>query len=146
MDTSETYKKLSSEYWNGPSPRWHKDPIYIKMCEKAVEIQEQRNVLAFVPNGSDTICWCGADTYSDGKNGAIWLPRQDQLQEMFNFPYGTAKDWLWTLLDVIHKFGFNSKFKEWIPCSMEQLWLAFIMKEKYNKVWTNNEWRNGSES
>ncbi len=26
--------------------------------------------------------------------------------------------------------------------SMEQLWLAFVMKEKYNKVWDGEEWIN----
>ena len=27
--------------------------------------------------------------------------------------------------------------------SMEQLWLAFIMREKYQKVWSGTEWVNG---
>lgn len=27
--------------------------------------------------------------------------------------------------------------------SMEQLWLAFVMKEKYNKTWDGNEWKEG---
>jgi len=25
-------------------------------------------------------------------------------------------------------------------CSMEQLWLAFVMKEKHSKTWSNGEW------
>lgn len=25
--------------------------------------------------------------------------------------------------------------------SMEQLWLAFVMKEKFNKVWDDGEWK-----
>jgi hypothetical protein len=26
------------------------------------------------------------------------------------------------------------------PESWEQLWLAFVMKEKYNKVWNGEDW------
>ena len=29
---------------------------------------------------------------------------------------------------------------ESITWSMEQLWLAFVMKENYNKVWSGNDW------
>lgn len=73
---------------------------------------------------------------------------QDQLQEMC----GLYRDKLW--VDTI--FQFNNFFHECntheLPVgvyevisnpqfiSMEQLWLAFVMKEKYNKVWLDNNW------
>lgn len=27
-----------------------------------------------------------------------------------------------------------------VPAKMEQLWLAFVLKKKYNKVWDGKEW------
>ena len=67
---------------------------------------------------------------------------QDQLQEMVKegnkFSYTNN-------LVLAGKFD---KFCSWqanditsLDWSMEQLWLAFVMKEKYNKVWNNNNWR-----
>jgi hypothetical protein len=70
----------------------------------------------------------------------IWLPCQDQVQEMFDFITGTSKDWMWTLLGAIHNFSVKSDFKEWIPTSMEQLWLDFLMQEKYRKHWNGQTW------
>ena len=66
------------------------------------------------------------------------LPRQDQLQEMlptlespleFAIAFGEWCEALY-LTDV-----------SWIGASMEQLWLAFVMKECYNKIWIQNEWQ-----
>ena len=79
----------------------------------------------------------------------IWLPRIDQLQEIMS-------ESLWEMID---------KFADWLPIgnsveygvigsvcwakhkeytsqftSMEQLWLAFVMKKKYNKIWNGEEW------
>ena len=71
------------------------------------------------------------------ENGAfkcIWLPRQDQLQEMVvdkfeNFLYmNYAAD------------EYSSLKNQSYLASMEQLWLAFVMKEKYNKIWNGEEW------
>ena len=83
----------------------------------------------------------------------IWLPRQDQLQEMVydtNLPrmLQTIADWC----DDPYGFGSRpypkqvAKLKIWSDfiqslTSMEQLWLAFVMKEKHNKTWTGEEWK-----
>ena len=80
------------------------------------------------------------DSYMDE---AIWLPRQDQLQEMVI--YGTLnKDGLGSLLSRFWVFC-SCKYMEeptfWVFTSMEQLWLVFVMKEKYNKVWDGEEWK-----
>ena len=66
----------------------------------------------------------------------IWLPRQDQLQGM------VGRDWryifpkfIWWYTDV------DMRHLE-IISSMEQLWLAFVMKEKFGKTWNGEEWIN----
>lgn len=70
---------------------------------------------------------------------SVWLPRQDQLQEMIDDIFSnreivplTAK-----LHDVcihlIQKHNFNGR-------TMEQLWLAFVMHEQYGKTWNGKVW------
>jgi len=73
----------------------------------------------------------------------IWLPRQDQLQKMLRI-----KD-LTCLLEGFHSFcgagdqGYiylkEDKYVSQFH-SMEQLWLAFVMKELYSKVWNGEAW------
>ena len=85
---------------------------------------------------------------------------QDQLQGMI-MPTIIAKYVKWTTIDTSPDFNKYLAIMKWFDVlsqegniyantimtfSSEQLWLAFVMKEKYNKVWANNEWRNGSES
>lgn len=76
-----------------------------------------------------------SDTEYDGDfcTSVIWLPTQDKLQEMVK---STCP------LDLLNRFyrwcdatdiaGYDD--------SMEQLWLAFYMKEKHNKKWDGEKW------
>lgn len=98
---------------------------YIKMCEKAVEVQDLRP-----KHHTKHDCWITVIEFESlGKEGWVWLPRQDQLQEMVS----THLDFL---MGKISDFWGNTPGHG----SMEQLWLAFVMKEKYNKIWLENEW------
>lgn len=65
---------------------------------------------------------------------------QDQLQEMVG-GYGAGFiDWFhWR--NTIYPQMQNPFGKEWRFDSYEQLWLAFVMKEKYNKVWDGEKWQ-----
>lgn len=72
----------------------------------------------------------------------VWLPTQEQLQEMLRPKLDPI-----TLLYLIDRFvasgeGYwHSFIKAPYPNpSMNELWLAFVMKEKYNKVWNGKEW------
>lgn len=68
----------------------------------------------------------------------IWLPTQKQMQEM--------------LIDTLNNFRHISYlFTTWlnseqwqthqsILMSFEELWLAFIMLKKYNKIWNGKQW------
>jgi len=68
---------------------------------------------------------------------AIWLPRQDQLQEMVIEKYATSWDLAIAFSNVLmgDKASYFDKFD-----SLEKLWLAFIMLEKYKKQWKEGEW------
>ncbi len=116
---------------------------YIKMCEKAVKIQKE-----WKPQLCD---WAYDEVeqmnypitlvmfikvWPEYYKNHVWLPRQDQLQAMvFSVSPPTA-------LDIFHLLAFmqfaHSAMDE--VDSMEQLWLAFVMKEKYNKTWDGEEW------
>ncbi len=69
----------------------------------------------------------------------IWLPRQDQLQDMGHVseihpPFLELERWHTWAAD-------KGNLEYWDSfTSMEQLWLAFVMKEKYDKVWDGSDW------
>lgn len=88
----------------------------------------------------------------------IWLPTQSQLQEMVDVPdwfEWSDEDWLNDGVNpsvqkrlalhlkclhimYIENFYPNCYMRKFT--SMEQLWLAFVRKEKFGKVWSNGEW------
>ena len=75
--------------------------------------------------------------YIRHRSECIFLPRQDQLQEMigrgisslesYAFHFG---DWC---LENYHRAGQSG--------SMEQLWLIYVMRWKFNKAWNGTEWK-----
>ena len=69
-------------------------------------------------------------------------PRQDQLQEMLTLP-----DSITPVLSQLRSFTewTYSLSIDYSFSSMEQLWLAFVMKELHNKHWLNGEWTGGGE-
>jgi len=80
---------------------------------------------------------------------SIWLPRQDQLQEMVGQGWEGCKCFddipLTVILVSLYSFEKHNVLRTIelninSPASMEQLWLAFVMKEKYNKVWDGSNW------
>lgn len=122
-------------------------PKYIKMCKKADEIQQiwTPRVGDWTWRGerylpvSDT---CGVITdMTFNKTDEIWLPRQDQLQEIL----GVADDLTASILEELAEFRFrfvcwNSRFA--IVLSGEELWFMFVMYKKFNKIWDEGkeEW------
>lgn len=150
-------------------------PEYIKMCEKATEVQtdwtpEEWDLYYAKPlesSGSTGDTWAvlpesiadsgvyGRVFVDKGKvifdcstrNDYIWLPRQDQLQEMVD--NGQRIHPFWRFTDFLNgQYNEKSHQCTWIVfanmshfgVSMEQLWLAFVMLEKFNKTWTGEEW------
>jgi hypothetical protein len=69
----------------------------------------------------------------------IWLPRQDQIQEMMRKDHESNLDLL------IHFYGFVTidnpiGIMKLFDTPMEQLWLAFYMYEKHKKIWEVDKW------
>jgi hypothetical protein len=160
MDTSETYIKMcdcpeiqdlrpvGEEYIDGD---WYKmGDHYTRDLKPGFEILEvtkdpdwfendkyfeSARTITFEPmvvertTGYDNSSWL-----PERDEGDIWLPRQDQLQEMLDsdLPFILVDFYYFARDDVP---AISVEFT-----TMEQLWLAFVMKEKYNKVWSGTEW------
>ena len=166
MDTSETY--LNKEFLVRE---------YIKMCEKTKEIQDLRPIgkewqegdcYAIFIRGSKrqydrwVTGWAGYEC--DGEEGLpirvehafgmdkqIWLPRQEDLQEMVRDKYVIIERWfpveqgapIW---NVSRTADYKLSEVEGRPIrgmwfdTAEEAWLAFVMKEKYNKIWDGEDW------
>jgi len=115
---------------------------YIKMCEKAVETRDfitgySRGDFIVNPHSIDKTSH--VITSWTEKCDYIWLPRQDQLQDMVK----NSDSIIYDLLDRFNTFVKDAKtlyFNMRKNYSMEQLWLVFIMQEKYGKVWDGKEW------
>ena len=150
---------------------------YIKMCEKAEEIQALKRIGSLIHRTKTgdilSLDLEDGDFFTKpldftlyavfvapreveidmgySELNRVWLPRQDQLQEMVDFkPFYSinSKENAKYDLNIFMRFcewGYGSSIfvkqpKELFP-SMEQLWLAFVMKERYKKVWDGEEWQ-----
>ncbi len=69
----------------------------------------------------------------------IWLPRQDQLQEMIVLHeiLDSSKSKIASLLSRFWAWYLNTTNEF---TSMEQLWLAFVQKENHGKSWNGEDW------
>jgi hypothetical protein len=149
---------------------------YIKMCEKATEIQkshseyksgdwfsptcnigstDQWSNSVWIPSDSAEIakvreCYCTGDFRDLCAEGLadfqshlreediallIWLPRQDQLQEMVRKDLG-----LQSICWLAYEYSTGRCAGITISGTMEQLWLGIVMSENYNKVWNGEDW------
>ncbi len=131
---------------------------FILMCEKATKLQ-RLHFNRF--NIAGDIVYCktenrivvlfekASDKYSRIESN-IWLPRQDQLQKMVMREDNISDGFMYLLWDFARDvFVYNEgTYTIWGDISesykqfktMEQLWLAFVMKEKYQKIWNGKEW------
>lgn len=133
---------------------------YVKMCKEAMEIQTLRKRQGYISQWENgDFCFILGDTSMDNLSGegthiiwngllpngdyhdwdswwceppdnSIWLPRQDQLQEMINSNVNLT----------IQLHGFSDIVAVHPMKSWEQLWLILIMWLKYNKTWDGEQW------
>ena len=118
---------------------------YIKMCD-CPEIQGEWKI------GMDAMAHPATDSHdyaetvfrkhpkykSQQEVVTIWLPRQDQIQEMMIKDYANNLDMLVAFYGcgtITQPMGFQKMFN----ASMEQLWLAFYFHEKHSKIWSSKE-------
>ena len=115
---------------------------YVNMCQKATEIQER-----WEPEQYDFACdITDENPYVYGleygwadKTESTFIPRQDQLQQIYLSFNRTLSDPLWSMIFNFSKFGCNYKRRRFD--SMEKIWLAFVMREKYKKEWVEDDWK-----
>jgi hypothetical protein len=124
-----------------------KSTEYIKMCDSAKVIQKQWKPEFgdfFVSMSLGLTSACQSITSDLEKKAsylktikAVWLPKQDQLQEMVIEKYATPWDLTIAFSNVLmgDKTSYFDNFD-----SMEKLWLAFVLLEKYKKKWKDGAW------
>ena len=120
---------------------------YIKMCEHAEEIQkvckyEGGEHFVNVAQEIEIMPFGLIEKMKEWYKYYyhIWLPTQEQLQEMVKdrlfYISGSFKD--------IYASASTGNRDSHVVCkkakSMNELWLAFVMKEKYNKMWNGKTW------
>ena len=67
----------------------------------------------------------------------IWLPRQDQLQEMIDCS-------LWEKLDNL-RHELDMCVNRVNSITLEKAWLFYIMRRNFRKVWTGKDWIKAGE-
>jgi len=124
---------------------------YIKQCEKAEEIQD--SVRQYIIVEKAKVGWLRTSAVGEvintiDHNGevfifsdATWLPTQAQLQEMVPTKFGSTRPNFKMISELNHFFDYwDTNGIPYFLSTWEQLWLAFVMKEKYNKVWNGDDW------
>jgi hypothetical protein len=78
----------------------------------------------------------------DLKEQALWLPRQDQLQRIIEPDNAEVYSVMRKVMEMqYHDYSKNAMVTApELFYSMEQLWLAYIMREKFHKVWSEEDW------
>jgi len=82
----------------------------------------------------------------DLKNNAFWLPRQDQLQNIMEPDIAKVSFLVNEVLSKPYYYPLKNVLVEpaSVFYSLEQLWLAYVIKEKFNKAWNEEEWVSGN--
>lgn len=120
--------------------------IYIKMCDKAEEIQSTWIATAMdIMTGRNLhgiFAFYSVVLSTEYKKLYIWLPRQDQLQEMINEPsqFAALSRMIETTCGIAGLGNIMIRPQFAFCKSLEQLWLAFLMKEKFDKSWNGEDW------
>jgi hypothetical protein len=112
---------------------------YVKMCREADELQFNHKFETghYWWNGMTTLlCISGRNEEplnpfsTECLGEIIWLPTQDQLQEML--PELT----IWNKIFLAYTHGKERT----IPDTMEKLWLEIVMNMRFNKDWNGQTW------
>ena len=122
------------------------------MCERAMEIQVlwRPHMADWYYNKIGHIDWVRVDRHPTGKHlddldidyneeiNFIWLPRQDQLQEIVgSSSYNT-------FYELVQEMTMYEFLDSWKPVkdedSIEMIWLHYVMLKKYNKTWHDENW------
>ncbi|KKL53874.1 hypothetical protein LCGC14_2271070 [marine sediment metagenome] len=146
MDTSETYIKMcdcpeiqDQAFWN------QEDLITTRLIIPLADDSETRLTGLLLQFDGKL---AGSMSTEPFPLRYIWLPRQDQLQEMlledesyWRYQRYQSDARYLDIIDDIRAF-FHGKCGQGadLILSLEQLWLAFVMRMEHSKVWNGEEW------
>ncbi len=85
---------------------------------------------------SGTLETTGSLTRSNEETRNVWLPRQDQLQDMIGDDsgfYNQLDHFRHMLAMSIQEIGHGLTY--------EKIWLKVVMRKKYHKIWDGKEWK-----
>jgi len=124
-------------------------PEYIKMCEKAKEIQKghkfvEGDYVQQIIDPDDPAQVFMIHHENDAFGDVVWLPRQDELQAMVTKKHDEkfkALEWVEVLEALIAYYESMKEKTLNLTQSWEQVWLFYVMEEKFNKSWDGEEWR-----
>jgi hypothetical protein len=154
MDTSKEYIEMCEKV-EDIQTRWEPKygDIYV-WAENTIRKKRKKakNIYSIVRGmdafKKDIVCAVtGPTNERRHRSQVVWLPRLDQLQGMIPISRGYSY-WqpmydliMWALpsTDEMKPGGKAYTIVNQFT-SMEQLWLAFVMRKKYGKVWNGKEW------
>ena len=122
---------------------------YLSMCEKAPRLLEGWNngdLYTYridkpgCPFNYTDVCMCHY-CKDRPKQGAIRVYRQDQLQQMLGKETQLGVIGLEDTSDTDEVFSLDwpARFIRG-ELSWEQIWLAFVMRKRHDKIWNGHEW------
>ncbi len=116
---------------------------YVEMCRKAIELQNEWKPLAddqVYFNNEITIVAFNEQIFTKIRDNlvnktmkVIWLPRQDQLQDIYP---GKEMSVYHYLVDIAR---FNDEFNTY-SLTMENFLLQYVMFKKFKKAWNGKNW------
>ena len=155
MDITEGYRRMCEKaeevrrLWNAEAG----DFIWVKGGDYWDCDDEKEGCVYTLFESEETLCFDSGISYGRSTDyneegyfvslsdipTAVWLPRQDQLQKL------TGIEAIPTLLSQFNEFVFgNVGYTTQEMCSFigscEKLWLVFLMKSRFNKVWNGMGW------
>lgn len=127
------------DYCIHPSGAWGdiEGWVVTKYFDIVKKVEIFRGTATTTYSGSGWIC---KNVESFLKPDCTWLPRQDQFQDMMLYLLGD--DFIgcapFVLNEMLSEHSEHGIYM-W-GRSYEEMWLRFVMKEKYNKIWDGEEW------
>ena len=117
---------------------------YIKMCEGNKDLQKvwkPKQFDSYYNKAMKRVFILGESNLVNISEKFIemyaWLPTQERLQEM------VSRNWHDVFCNFLWWHSDDDKSSEEFESmftSMNEVWLAFVMKEKYQKTWTGKKW------
>ena len=116
------------------------DEQYISMCDTP-EIQDQwkpDSGSRSIVRDRDKLAF-GIPGYFEYRSNYIWLPLQENIQEMLLEATGVPWEWF-SLVEAMVMWAGNRKHRIYASMNLDELWLCYYMRECHKKTWSKTGW------